>query len=149
MLQKIIFTLFLVSAIVLTGCGVKGPVVQYVEGTVTFDGKPVSQADVCFTPKSVDGIPATGLTDANGVYRLTSAQGGVFDKGAVVGEYEVRIIKYLDLDAVAPANSKLGDDVPLANPKHHLPEKYADVKTSGLTATVQKGNNVVNFNLVE
>jgi hypothetical protein len=148
MLQKLIFMLLLISATVLTGCGTKGPVVQYVEGTVTFEGKPVADADVCFTPTTgQSGIPAVGKTDSNGMYRLTSAQGGAFGKGAVAGGYEVRIIKYLDLDAVEPVNPQLGDVVPLANPKHHLPEKYADVKTSELTATVNKGKNVINFNL--
>ncbi|MDR1383076.1 MAG: Ig-like domain-containing protein [Planctomycetaceae bacterium] len=149
MLQKFIFMLLVISVVLLTGCGNKGPSVRFVEGTVTFEGKPVSKADVCFTPKSVDGIPATGITDANGVYHLTSAQGGEFSKGAVAGEYDVRIMKYLDLDAVAPENPQIGDIVPLAKPKHHLPEKYADVKTSGLSATVKKGKNTLNFDLVE
>jgi hypothetical protein len=123
--------------------------VEMVEGVVTFEGKPVADADVCFTPKSSDGIPAVGKTDSNGAYRLTSAQGGAFGKGAVAGEYEVRVIKYLDLDAVAPVNPQIGDVVPLAKPKHHLPEKYADVKTSGLTATVKKGKNTIDFHLVK
>ncbi|MDR0608732.1 MAG: hypothetical protein LBG58_01315 [Planctomycetaceae bacterium] len=150
MLQKIIFMLLLTSAVLLTGCGHKGPNVQFVEGTVTFDSKPVSDADVCFTPKSEQsGIPAMGKTDLNGMYQLTSAQGGAFGKGAVAGEYDVRIMKYLDLDAVAPENPQIGDVVPLAKPKHHLPEKYADVKTSGLTATVKKGKNIINFDLTQ
>ncbi|MDR2642876.1 MAG: DUF4198 domain-containing protein [Planctomycetaceae bacterium] len=121
-----------------------------VEGIVTFEGKPVADADVSFTPTTEQsGIPAVGKTDSNGVYRLTSAQGGMFEKGAVAGEYEVKISKYLDLDFVEPVNPQLGDVIPLANPKHHLPEKYADVKTSKLTATIKKGKNTFNFNLTQ
>jgi hypothetical protein len=149
--QKIIMINFIFSMIILVCCLVgckQGLRVEMVEGTVTFEGKPVADADVCFTPKNgQSGIPAIGKTDSNGIYRLTSAQGGAFGKGAVTGEYEVRIMKYTDLDAVEPVNPQLGDVVPLANPKHHLPEKYADVKTSELTATVQKGKNVINFDL--
>ena len=102
---------------------------------------------VCFTPKGIEGIPAVGKTDADGHYRLTSAQGGEFGKGAVAGEYDVRVQKYVDLDHVASTNVRPGDYGPLAKPKHHLPAKYADVKTSGLSATVKKGKNRINFTL--
>jgi hypothetical protein len=131
------------------GCR-RGLQVQMVEGTVTLDGKTVADADVCFTPKTdQSGISAVGTTDVNGNYRLTSAQGGAFGKGAVAGEYDVRIMKFKDLDAVEPVNPQLGDSIPLARPKHHLPEKYANVKTSGLTATVKKGKNTIDFNLTQ
>jgi hypothetical protein len=152
-LQKIVVIFLVVPVFFLMCCFVgcqKGIRVEMVEGIVTFEGKAVADADVCFTPvNEQSGIPAIGKTDSNGNYRLTSSQGGAFGKGAVAGEYEIRVTKYLDLDAVAPVNPKIGDHVPLANPKHHLPEKYADVKTSGLTATVKKGNNTINFNLTE
>jgi hypothetical protein len=131
-----------------TGCSQNGPQVQFVEGTVTQNSTPVADADVCFTPKTTgDGIPAVGKTNANGVYRLTSAQGGEFGRGAVVGDYDVRVMKYIDLDFVMPPNLKIGDSAPLAKPKHHLPEKYANAKTSGLSATVKKGKNRIDFNL--
>jgi hypothetical protein len=149
--QKIIMINFIFSMIILVCCLVgcqKGLRVEMVEGVVTFEGKPVADADVCFTAKTgQSGIAAIGKTDSNGRYWLTSSQGGGFNKGAVAGEYEVRIMKYTDLDAVEPVNPQLGDVIPLAKPKHHLPEKYADVKTSELTATVKKGKNVINFDL--
>ena len=130
------------------GCAQRGLPVQFVEGTVTLDGVAVADADVGFTPKEgSEGVPAVGKTDVNGYYRLTSAQGGGFGKGAVVGEYEVRVIKFLDLDAVEPVNPQPGDPLPLAQPRHHLPRQYADVKTSGLSATVKKGKNLIDFNL--
>ena len=144
-------TLFFVTLLCVAGCSHRGPVVQFVEGTVTLDGVPVADADVCFTPKSTEGIPALGKTDTNGQYRLTSARGGEFGKGAVGGEYEVRVMKYIDPDYAAPINPSSNDPdktyLPLANPKHQLPEKYADVKTSGLSAAVKKGKNRIDFNL--
>ena len=140
-------TLFFVALLCVVGCSPRGPVVQFVEGTVTLDGVPVSDADVCFTPKGAEGMPALGKTDANGQYRLTAAQGGEFGKGAVLGDYDVRVMKYVDLDAVDPVNPQPGDYLPMAKPKHHLPEKYADAKTSGLSATVKRGKNRIDFNL--
>ncbi|GHT14491.1 hypothetical protein FACS1894170_11540 [Planctomycetales bacterium] len=110
-------------------------------------------------PKDGDsGVPAIGQTDANGVYRLTSSQGGDWGKGAVAGEYDVRISKYLDLDMIAaekankekplePGDPAMSIGGALAKLKHHLPEKYADEKTSGLTANVKKGKNVFDFDL--
>ena len=143
---RILLYISLLSTVI--GCAQSSLPVQFVEGTVTLDGVPVADADVGFTPKAGSGgVPAVGKTDTNGYYRLTSAQGGEFGKGAVVGEYDVRVMKYLDLDIVAPVNPQPGDHVPLANPKHHLPERYADANTSGLSATVKKGKNSIDFNL--
>ncbi|MDR3197446.1 MAG: DUF4198 domain-containing protein [Planctomycetaceae bacterium] len=151
--QKNFTVNFIFSVIILVCCFAgcqKGIRVEMVEGVVTFEGKPVADADICFTPKNENfGIPAIGKTDSNGAYQLTSSQGGGFNKGAVAGEYDVRVMKYVDLDYVEPVNPQLGDSVPLANPKHHLPEKYADTKTSGLTATVKTGKNTINFDLTK
>jgi len=145
MLRKLSFTAVFVCIL---GCSQRGPVVQFVEGTVTLDGAAVADADVCFTPKGAEGIPAVGKTDASGSYRLTSAQAGEFGKGAVAGEYDVRVVKLLDPDYVPPSTPTIGvRGGPMANPKHQLPEKYADVKTSGLTATVKKGKNKIDFHL--
>ena len=140
-------TLFLILLVCVCGCAQHGPVVQFVEGTVTLDGVAVADADVSFAPKGSEGIPALGKTDANGRYYLTSTQAGEFGKGAVVGEYNVQVTKFIDPDYVEPANVQPGDFVPLAKPKHQLPEKYADVKTSGLSATVVKGKNQIDFKL--
>jgi hypothetical protein len=152
-------TLIITLCVFFTGCGPKGPAVQMVEGTVSFDGEPVADAVVGFVPKGGStGIPAVGQTDENGVYHLTSSQGGAWGKGAVTGEYDVRVSKFLDLDAIAaekankdkplePGDPALAASGALAKPKHHLPEKYADEKTSGLTVNVKKGKNVFDFDL--
>ena len=140
-------TLFFIVLLCVVGCSHRGPVVQFVEGMVTLDGAPVADANVCFTPKGAEGLPALGKTDAKGQYRLTSAQAGEFGKGAVIGDYDVRVQKYVDLNAVELVNPQVGDYLPMAKPKHHLPVKYADAKTSGLSATVKKGKNRIDFNL--
>ena len=142
-------TLFFLFLVCVCGCAQRGPAVQFVEGTVTLDGVAVADADVSFVPKATDGIPALGKTDENGQYRLSSAQGGEFGRGAVTGEYDVRIIKFVDPDYVAPINPQPGDFAPMARPRHQLPERYSDVKTSELTATVTRGRNKIDFSLTQ
>ncbi|MCL2743909.1 MAG: Ig-like domain-containing protein [Planctomycetaceae bacterium] len=85
--MKHTYLLFIVIFL-FAGCAQRGPVVQFVEGTVTFDGAAVAEAEVCFTPKGAEGIPAVGKTDANGLYRLTSAKAGCFRTTAGRKDYE-------------------------------------------------------------
>ena len=54
--------LLLISAYTLVGCsGSDGPQVAAVEGTVTWEGKPLADAGVAFTPEK--GPVAIGRTD--------------------------------------------------------------------------------------
>lgn len=72
----------------LVGCGSEFPSVS---GVVTFDGKPVSNVRVTFSPQRsgdsvVVGAPSFGMTDENGNYSLKSRNGRI---GAVVGTHKV------------------------------------------------------------
>jgi hypothetical protein len=67
-----------------TGCGK----VVKVEGTILLDGKPLENASVVFTPADGKGLPAGGITDGNGVFRLTTYKYG---DGVERGEYNVSI----------------------------------------------------------
>jgi hypothetical protein len=130
------------------GCS-RGPAVQYVEGMVTLDGKPVEGAIVTFTP-SGPGLGAAGTTDASGVYRLnplTGRAGG----GTLVGEYLVGVRKWEYQDpgpAPDPSDQKAyaaWQDKSLRasrrEPTYITPQAYGDAATSGLKATVKKGRN--------
>lgn len=54
----------------LSGCGSAGelPELGHVSGTVTFDGQPLRGVEVAFHP--VEGRPAFGITNSEGVYTL-------------------------------------------------------------------------------
>jgi hypothetical protein len=84
------------------GCGRS---IVPVKGRVTFDGKPVTEAAVTFNPlpKKEDdlepGKPATGYTDADGKYALSTYKN--YD-GALVGKHRVNIA----LDDTNPARCK-------------------------------------------
>jgi hypothetical protein len=79
------------AALVMAGCGPAGPDVQFVEGVVTLDGKPLDGASVAFVPIDKSGISAAGKTDADGRFRLNATQGKKYGKGTVVGDYVVTV----------------------------------------------------------
>jgi hypothetical protein len=78
------------------GCGSSSDVVP-VSGTLTYQGKPVTDAIVHFVPES--GRPSLGETDASGQFTLT------YDpetKGAKLGKHRVFVM----LNPVATSNMK-------------------------------------------
>ena len=137
------------SLISITGCGGgdTGPALELrpVEGTITFDGKPVEGAIVTFHPGS--GRPATGTTDAEGHYTLMTKEPG---DGATVGANKVTVMK-----AAGEASSEISSadayavPDPNAPPKEgEIPAKYASQADSGLTAEVKAdGENNFPFDL--
>ena len=96
------------------GCGKPGPQVQYVEGVVVLDGEPVADATVVFVPEAADGLVATGRTNAEGRFTLTSVRGGKPNGGALVGEYAVTFSKAdYDLKGTGKTRDDDMDGVPL------------------------------------
>lgn len=129
------------------------PTTYPVTGTVTHNGKPAEGAMVRF--ELADGSrSAIGKTDANGKFTLTTFSAS---DGALAGQYRVAILKYETLSPTPSSKSEEEYVPPEAAgfvqqetiPKNLLPSKYADVKTSGLTATVgEKGENRFDFSLM-
>src|SRR5436309_14322534 len=76
------------------GCGGAKPV--KVEGTVTLDGQAVQGATVIFYPDN-GGPQASGLTDADGVFHLTTFNTG---DGAIPGTHKVTVTKQKTKDDV-------------------------------------------------
>ena len=157
----------IVGMLSLGGCGqrVDRPDVEYVEGLVTLDGRPLEAATVGLSPVS-GGLPAYGNTDAAGVFRLTSSRGGLPGTGAVAGDYRVTIRKMKD--EAATAASTAAETEPPAEPSIEdyerwlkeqkqdarqtprvtslVPERYTNPETSGLTASIVAGRNRLEFN---
>lgn len=135
-------TLWLAACVIAgaTGCGKPGPQVQYVEGVVVVDGEPVADATVVFVPEAADGLVATGRTNAEGRFTLTSLRGGKPNGGALVGGYAVTFSKAdYDLKGTGKTRDDDMDGVPLM---YLIPQRYGDAGTSGLKATVKQGRNV-------
>ncbi|MEX1229521.1 MAG: carboxypeptidase-like regulatory domain-containing protein [Planctomycetaceae bacterium] len=127
----------------LCGCGGSdAPELAPVKGTVNYQGKPVENASVTFTPAK--GTPASGQTNAEGVFTLTS----LGRDGAAVGENVVTITK---MEGEAGAVSNAGRDAPPQIPQVSLvPAKYAHPEKSGLKETVEAGkDNDFTFDLTD
>ncbi len=151
------------TLVTLCGCAKEAGTPTYpVTGTVTQKGKPVEGAIVAFTP-SAAGPSASGVTDASGVYKLTTRSSG---DGAAAGKYMVTICKYdkkppakkqpdpdkktdpADITTEYPEgyNEMQAAEVAAAVSKNLLPPKYSQTATSKLEADVkQSGENKFDF----
>jgi hypothetical protein len=128
-----------------SGCGHPSQV-HPVTGVVFLNRMPVEDAEVVFLPAaSVDSKPARGKTDAHGHFDLNTYFGPGNDvAGAMAGQYAVTIRKVGG--ASGPEHFSRPED--MATPKNELPGRYADPKTSGLSARVRaEGENNFEFHL--
>lgn len=92
-----------------------------VSGVVIYKDVPVADAIVTFIPEK--GPKATGTTDTDGQFKLTTT---LPNDGAVKGTHQITIEL---IEAMDPAN-------PYAERKSLLPKKYASLKDSGLKETI-------------
>lgn len=131
------------------------PKTYQVTGTLTVNGKPVDQATLVFLPSAADGYPATGITDADGKYQLTTFTAG---DGAVPGDYTIKVSKFKYSETSASATQVYAsseeelaayqlDEGSAAPPKSLLPPRYANPATSGLTYKVTETDSTFDINL--
>jgi hypothetical protein len=85
------------------GCGSR---TVPVKGVVTFDSRPLANASVIFIPMEPGGRDASGSTDANGAFQLSTFRPG---DGALPGLYKVTV-HYSEPVAV-PAGLKTAEEV--------------------------------------
>lgn len=131
------YILLLSAMLLVVGCGPSRPETATITGTVTYQGKPLDDARVSFYPSK--GRPANGMTDSQGHFSLTTFEVG---DGAMLGEHNVAIAKQKMLSAPTAQN-------PRGTMKYYIPQRYADPKTSGLTAKVDRGDNNFTFDLTD
>lgn len=143
-----------VAAVGLIGCG-GDPTVAKVSGTVALDGEPVEGASVIFSPIG-GGRPATGQTDAEGNFQLSTY--GSSD-GALIAEHEVAVVKVEEsrtAKAYIPEGEEPPEDIRDApsgdlgtggRVKYLVPMKYAIGKTSGIKLQVERGMEPVTLEL--
>lgn len=137
-------------AMLVVGCGPKGPELASVTGKVTLDGTPVTNGLVTFVPVG-GGRPATGKTDANGQYTLV----GVDGKGALLGQHRVTVTTVKEAAAVTEMRSDSPEyakqampdpsDYDTAKVVEPIPARYN--ANSELTFEVKAGSNVIDLEL--
>ena len=142
-----------VLLLLLAGCG--GPRLGKVSGRVTVGGQLVTEGVILFHPES--GPAAVGAIRPDGTYELTTLKPG---DGAVVGTHRVAIqatrvspghladAKTIDEEIARSGKSVPGGKVLVAGTVTWVvPERYAQVETSGLTRKVESGTNTFHFDL--
>lgn len=117
-----------------TGCNSSD--LALVKGKVTLNGKPVPNGTVNFIPDN-PGPSATGELKPDGTYALTTNK---LDDGAKLGTYKVVIVAMEDQSGKLPEEKS-----PL--PAAIVPLKYTSLATTELTATVEKKENTIDFEL--
>lgn len=121
------------------------PPVFPASGRVTYNGAPLAEAFVTFSPES-GTHGASGMTDVEGKYALTTFKQG---DGAPAGNYTVTITKAEPKVTPNPADPE--NLPPLKVEQRHLiPKKYSSPSTSGLKAAVTDGGeNAFAFELTD
>jgi len=102
-----------------------------VTGQVTMDGQPLAKSLVRFAPES--GRTAMGVTDEQGNYELIYVRDV---RGAEPGKYQVEITTWFRPETIEDSYKKRVEKIPA---------KYN--KRSTLTATVEQGENQIDFHL--
>ena len=147
-------------AIISGGCGRTALPVVKVTGKVTFNGAPLEEASIAFSPTTSEGREASGVTDVNGNFLLITQ--GATTNGCLPGSYRVTVCKSIpvdrrgnpivfvvtdDPDAPLPVGLASGE-IPKMKPL--IPEKYNNADTSELTVEVTKrGQNSFVFELTK
>lgn len=109
-----------VAAFLLSGCSPAGPERFAVQGRVTLDGQPVSEASIIFTPQG-KGLAAAAVIE-NGQYKLTGAD------GPSKGDFRVQI-NPSEIE-IEQAES---EELPRANKRPRIPLPY---QKGNLTVTI-------------
>jgi hypothetical protein len=128
------------------GCGGNKPIP--VNGVVKLDGKPVEGAAVTFIPETGKTPNASGMSDKDGTFRLTTLKP---NDGAYPGSYKVIVTYQEPYEAATPAGGmqsafkgfektqKTGAKKP---PKYVIPAKYGDPAKTDLKYTVPAEGNI-------
>ncbi len=121
----------LTGCVLMAGCG--SSTMAPVRGVVTLNDQPVEGAAVMFMPNG-GGRPATGITDKDGNFNLQTETPG---DGALLGEHAVTVTLQETTGVMADPDGLSGEIAPGGiQIKWLVPQRYANPKTSNLTATV-------------
>lgn len=147
-LKSRLLTLMLISGmavISLAGCGNRAGRQQTApaSGVVTLDGKPVPQGSLLFVPV-VPGPPGQANLKPDGTFVAGTYEA---TDGLIPGEYRVAISGQMEIDPEV-TGTPMAENVSKVKAPEQLPIKFGDDKSSGLTASIKKGEkNVLTFDL--
>lgn len=132
----------------LTGCGGSGIGTVPATGQILVDGQPMEGVMVIFNPTTEGGRAASGRTDAEGNFVLTTVENG---DGALPGSYQVAVSKHENAEDDLPKEVDPNDEASLdaiygqldtrkqTKSKNLIADMYSNHLGSGLTAEVTSG----------
>jgi hypothetical protein len=159
MISKQLIPLLVVSVACLafTGCRPKGPPVQFIEGTVSVDGKLLQGVTVTFCPKEEGDsknlnrpLMASGTTDEKGYFRVSALQGGKIDGGTTIGEYGISLVKKINTRPPPVTGPGIPPPTPEATRpifQYDTPKIFERFDATPITVNVIKGKNRFDFGL--
>lgn len=120
------------------------------EGTVSLNGKPLTETQVLFVPDvSTTGQGASGTTDAAGKYSLSSRNSkGEIVKGIIPGKYRVSFSRMIKPDGsvwVSDPTNPVGPAT--VGAREELPTKLSDPANSLQLVEVKAGGAPIDFDL--
>lgn len=154
-IRSIAQPLALVTLAGVVGCGTGVPEPEWAApvacvGTVTFNGKPLSNVQVRFIPDiSTDGRGASALTDQTGKFKLASlTPKGEPAEGAVPGKYKVVFSRMVLPDGTPWTPTPDSQEGPATlGAREGLPLKYSDPARSKFIVDVVAGGPAQTFAL--
>ena len=150
-MRNIVCSFMVTSLLIVAGCA-KSDGNVLVTGTITQGGVAVEGASVMFIPDGGTGEGASGRTDSEGKYVLTTST-GKSGTGTKPGTYKVTVSKTVsEWDGRSYRTvSEDGEYVQVEDrtTKHLLPLSYNSLANTPLKATVteNKDDNVFNFDI--
>ena len=153
-MRYIVSSFALVSLVMLAGCGQPGDGNFFVTGTVTQGGQPLEGARVVFIPDGGAGEGASGMTDADGRFVLTTSTGNE-GSGTKPGAYRVTVSKVeVQWDGVTyrmPEGPVDADTEPVRAETflQLLPTQFGNFANTPFRATVteNRATNVFDFDI--
>jgi uncharacterized protein YxeA len=156
MLRVVIRLLAVVLLIGVSACASKRIAPGKVTGLVTYKGEPLKSGNLTFHTKDNKGNYQSSL-NTDGKYEVFELPVGTHD--VTIETESLNPNRKVPTYGGAMGKGKAGeqqrvmmgapDPKTLAERWRAIPKKYADPKTSGLTATITAGNQSVNFDLTD
>ena len=140
--QLAVALLGMMAVAVCAGCGERLPETVPVHGTVTWQGKPLTDGRVVLHPKHAgEGAPrrpATALLDDQGRYRVSTFRTG---DGAMPGEYYVLVHSYLS----EPSHAGADDDTLVPAYVWRIPPRHGDPTQCGRVLEVPRRSRPIEY----
>jgi hypothetical protein len=132
------------TTVFLSGCRKEGPERVILAGTVTYQGKPVTEGTILFTPAATSQVPSAGASIVDGNYKV-DVHGGV-----PVGTHRISIQAYRSVPFTLPP----GQPEPRNYSQGRLRQQYLPKiynATSQLVITIEPGSGAIakNFDLTD